>query len=68
MPGEGRGAVVISKKVEASSAKRNALRRRLYAILRPLLKAGHASVIVYPNKKALAVSFTELKASLEAAL
>jgi ribonuclease P protein component len=68
MAGQGRGAVVVSKKVAANAVVRNALRRRIYAILGPLLKKTQASVIVYPNKKALDASFAELKAALERAL
>lgn len=61
-----KAAVVISKKIVSSAAKRNLLRRRMYAILRS--HAGEHSLIVYPNKKALIAPFSELKQELERAL
>ena len=69
-PGGPRAAVVVSKKVLPRAVSRNALRRRVYAILREKSRAGataHA-LIVYPNKKAAAAPFAELALELERAL
>jgi ribonuclease P protein component len=68
--GEPKAAVVVSKKVSSRAVSRNALRRRIYAILRSVLRSGYLrrAVIIYPNKKAAAASFAELKAELERAL
>ncbi len=70
IPGAARAAVVVSKKISSKAVERNALRRRVYAALRPLKAAGalRGGLIVYPNKKAATASFSELKAALSAAL
>lgn len=60
-------AVVVSKKVSTSAVKRNLLRRRIQAILRPLFreKKLRSGIIIYPNKAALLSSFQTLKKELE---
>jgi ribonuclease P protein component len=63
-------AVVVSKKVCPLAVSRNKLRRRVYDALRPWVQSGqmNSALIVYPNKKAAAASFQELKTALESAL
>ena len=62
-------AVVVSKKIARTAPVRNLVRRRIYAIIRPLLKAQRitSGLIVYPNKKAIAATHSELKEGLEKA-
>lgn len=66
-PGPSRAAVVVSKKIAPHAVTRNRIRRRVYAALRPLLPKN-ASVIIFPNKKALDASVAELRAALTEAL
>lgn len=69
--GEGTGvAIVVSKKISRTAAKRNLIRRRLYSILRPLVRNGalQGSYIIYPNKEALGASFSDLEHALHIAL
>lgn len=63
-------AVVVSKKVCKTAPLRNKVRRRVYSILRPLIRAGtlKRAVIVYPNKEAVTAPFQDLKKSLIEAL
>lgn len=69
MGGAPKAAVVVSKKICPNAVSRNKLRRRIYAILRPVLSGGSRySIIVYPNKKALVAPFQKLRAALLAAL
>ncbi len=70
LDGGSKAAVVVSKKISAKAVSRNALRRRVYAILRDPIRKGRwqNSLIVYPNRKAAAASFRELKEELERAL
>ncbi|MES2134732.1 MAG: ribonuclease P protein component [Patescibacteria group bacterium] len=65
--GDPAGAVVVSKKVCRTAPARNKLRRRIYNILRPLIrtKALQGNVIVYPNALAMKAPFQELKKELE---
>ncbi|MDO8523855.1 MAG: ribonuclease P protein component [bacterium] len=64
-----KAAVVVSKKICPNAVSRNKLRRRIYAILRPVLSGGSPySIIVYPNKKASSAPFLELRVALLAAL
>jgi len=68
--GPSKAAVVVSKKISPRAVSRNALRRKVYAALKENFRANaprHA-LIVYPNKKALAVPFAELALELERAL
>lgn len=64
------GAVVVSKKVCKTAPERNKLRRRIYSIIRPLIRTGALTnvVVVYPNALALTAPFQELKKELEKAL
>lgn len=60
------GSVVISKKVAARAVTRNALRRRLYDMLRTLAHSGAISgiVIVLVKKEGRAASAPELREAL----
>jgi len=64
------GAVVVSKKVCPTAPERNKLRRRIYNIIRPLIRTGAVAgvVVVYPNSAARTAKFSELKKELEKAL
>jgi ribonuclease P protein component len=68
--GEPGAAVVVSKKTCPLAVDRNRLRRRVYAILGPLLEKGGLSkpVVVSLNARAGKASFAELKQELERAL
>ncbi len=67
--GPARAAVVLSKKTVPGAADRNRLRRRVYAILKQLVRedARHG-IIVYPNRVALQASFEDLKRELSRVL
>ena len=69
-PDRSKAAVVVSKKVLPYAVSRNALRRRVYAILREKFRTGAIThtLIVYPNKKASVATFAELASELERAL
>ena len=60
---DGRAAVVVSKKVAASAVVRNKIRRRVLHALKhiPIWKGAYA---IYPSKKALQASFSELTRAL----
>ncbi len=64
------GAVVISKKTCPTAPERNKIRRRIYSIIRPLIRSGALTkpVIVYPNKAATIARFQDLKQELEKCL
>jgi ribonuclease P protein component len=66
----GKAAVIVSKKTCPKAPDRARLRRRVYAILRDLIRAGRlkTSVAVYPTREALTARFTELKQELTQAL
>ncbi|MBI3573943.1 ribonuclease P protein component [Candidatus Kaiserbacteria bacterium] len=68
--GDARAAVVISKKTAPKAVTRNALRRRIYSILQPLLVGvgTQHGFIVYPNKKALTAPFPELRDAIQKVL
>jgi len=68
--GKPSGAVVVSKKITPTAVARNKIRRRIYGIIRALIRKGalEKSVVVYPNKEALKAPFKDLKEALEKAL
>lgn len=70
LPGAPGAAVVVSKKTCKTAPARNRLRRRVYSILRPLIRVGALArpVIIYPNKLALTAPFQDLKKELEKCL
>lgn len=70
MRGDTAAAVVTSKKTYATAVARGKVRRRIYAVLASIHRTNglKGQVIIYPNKKALAAPFAELKTSLEQVL
>lgn len=65
-PSPAAAAVVVSKKVCAQAVDRARLRRRIYAIVRPLIRSKRLvkTVIIYPTKEALRADFEDLKKNL----
>jgi ribonuclease P protein component len=68
--GAPRAAVVVSKKTLAKATARNALRRKIYAVLSGLERNGglKGAVIVFPNQAARSASYAALSRALIAAL
>lgn len=56
-------AVVISKKTEKSAVRRHAIKRRVFAALKPLPLPR--SLVVLPKKNGLTLSTQELRADIE---
>ncbi len=68
--GEPGAAVVVSKKTCPTAVGRNRLRRRVYSVLRPLIRSGKvkSALIVYPRRTALEAPFGSLQSALISAL
>ena len=65
---ETRFAVVVPKKAVATAVERNLLRRRAYAALRGYKPSDNRTSVIYLDKRARNVSYSELKAALLKAL
>lgn len=65
-----RAAVVVSKKTCARAPDRARLKRRVYALLRELIRTGRLkkSVIVYPTRDVLLADFEDLRKHISDAL
>ena len=64
-PGQARGAAVVSKKVAKKSVDRHLLKRRVLAVLAPLLSEGF-SVVVYARAGSPTLPFLVLSIELKA--
>ncbi len=63
-------AVVVSKKVCKTAPMRNRTRRRVYSIVRGLLRRGivKKTIIIFPTKDAATAPFQDLQKELERVL
>jgi ribonuclease P protein component len=63
-----RAAVVVSKKTARRASVRNRIRRRVYALLAPLMKPDTGTIVVFPKAEALRALADEMSAELREAL
>ncbi len=63
-------SVVVSKKISKRAVDRNKIRRRVYAGVREVFRAGEPkkSFVVYPNKEILSATFRDVVRALSESL